>query len=781
MESTSHIASISYQIEVWLNEGKTFEEIENKIKNLQSPDENGKINFPTNLELVGAYSDELNGTSGCAFLDKNTGETIVGFAGTNFHGKFLDGLKDVGTDLGLVVGGYDKDHPRLAGLNKFMTDLEKAGCNITQTTGHSLGGALAAFAAIYYDIPSGVTYNGAPTHGLELPTQWLARYLEGTSMHKLENYKGIITRFVTDEDFLNNISNFGHANYVGNEHLFNNGMGHDMDFFLKGYEQGKISEILGAIKVEWNDLSPVQFDDGTVVSLNKNDLNVKNLWGENGQYSGNGVTITIDPTAFSNLSNNIKNMISSDLKWMVDVIESCETKNNDLKKTENDEINLSGNIADSLNEIGLIEVLRKIEASHGVLSEAGNVALLESLASCDASSVKSKLKGGGWYVGGKYVSSSYYDYLTGNIKKLQEAAEDLHYEVTRVDEFVSVDRYSGMPQAVYRYETLSVIGDAFVDVTNKLLVEAKEVFKGRGLRSGKEDGIVDAISEVIYVEEKNIKQLKSQFEIASSIASGISDNFDGMDNWLSKEQAAGNYEIEAVPDTYKAYLEESNIFDDVKDVIEAYDLQVEEATNELTQKVINDFEYLSERAMNKLNNIYEAINNFRTSINEMVALFDDEVTRTIYEETEMVGQNEFESKTTTTNHGCFKSFFPSSFVSYVEKANKDIFPVTVDLYEAIASINLYNSQFGYLNKYLNTNIEKAIYDAQDLISIVEAHNLMRVKLEVMQAEFVKVDNEIQNEFKGKSIEAYRIQIEEIIKALDYFSLMIGDCFGRNSA
>ncbi|MGL4654426.1 MAG: hypothetical protein ACRCWM_00865 [Sarcina sp.] len=111
-----------------MNAGLTLEEIEQRLIKLQNDNE-----FPANLELVGAYSDELNGTSGCAFLDKNTGETIVGFAGTNFHGKFLDGLKDVGTDLGLVVGGYDKGHPRLAGLNKFMTDLEKAGCNITQT------------------------------------------------------------------------------------------------------------------------------------------------------------------------------------------------------------------------------------------------------------------------------------------------------------------------------------------------------------------------------------------------------------------------------------------------------------------------------------------------------------------------------------------------------------------------------------------------------------------------------------------------------------------------
>ena len=777
MENTSYISDISYQIEVWLDEKMTIEEIKILIIDLQKENK-----FPPNLEFINGYFDEGGGSSGCAFLDKNTGETIVGFAGTNWDGDFHEGLKDGVADLGLAVGGFEEGHPYLDEMDKFMNQLKDEGYNITQTTGHSLGGALAALAAIYYDIPAGITYNGAPTHGYESLEQRINRYINGTSMHKLENYKGKIIRFVSDEDWLNNISNFGHANYVGDAFLINNGKGHDRDFFLDGkMEQKIISNILSSIKVNWNELSDVKFDNGATVGLKESDLIVNNLLGENGQYSGNGVIITIDPEAFSNLSTNLENMILNDIEWLNSTIQACEEKNNALKKSEASEVELSERVADSLNSIGLVDALGKIESSHGVLVESDNTTLLLNITNYNASSVKEKFKGGGWHLDGKSMTEGMYDYIINNIKKFQETSEDLRYEIIRVDEFTSYDRYSGRPQAVYKYETLSVIGEAFVNLTNKLLIETMEVYKGTGLREAKEEGIVDSILEVIEVEKSNIKELSEQIKVTSEIAKGIGINFDEMDRWLSEQikidGTQGEYQVQGVPDTYKAYLDRSSIFDDVKDVIEAYDLQVEEASTKLAEKFINEFEELSNQAKTKLNNIYYAINGFRTATIEMYALMSKEVTRVVYEEKEMTGYNEFELKSTTTNHG---SLFPESFNVYIRDAKKKILPSVEDLYETIASINSYNSQFCYLKEHLSSSVEKAIYDSQELLTIVEAQNLMRIKLEVMKSEFIKVENEFEAEFKGKSIESYRIQLEAIIRALNYFSLMIGDCFGKNS-
>jgi hypothetical protein len=158
MENTSYISKISYQIEDWLFEGKRLKYINNTIENLQEKEE-----FPKNLRLIDIYFDKSFGSSGCAFLDTNTGETIVGFAGTNLDNGIVESSKDIITDgIGLGVTGIHEDSLYMNKANKFIEDLQEKGYNITQTTGHSLGGALCVYIGVNHDIPLITTYNGAP-------------------------------------------------------------------------------------------------------------------------------------------------------------------------------------------------------------------------------------------------------------------------------------------------------------------------------------------------------------------------------------------------------------------------------------------------------------------------------------------------------------------------------------------------------------------------------------------------------------------------------------------
>lgn len=160
MENTSYISKISYTIEMYLNQGKGLNYIKEHIESAQKDGD-----FPQNLKLINAYYDKEYGSSACAFLDTNTGETIVGFAGTNLNNGVSDLINDVKTDaIDLGVTGITKDSEYLKEANEFIEDLREKGYNITQTTGHSLGGALSVYASIYYDIPEAVTYNGAPLY-----------------------------------------------------------------------------------------------------------------------------------------------------------------------------------------------------------------------------------------------------------------------------------------------------------------------------------------------------------------------------------------------------------------------------------------------------------------------------------------------------------------------------------------------------------------------------------------------------------------------------------------
>ncbi|MGL4656646.1 MAG: hypothetical protein ACRCWM_12325 [Sarcina sp.] len=107
-ENTSHISNISYDIENMLSEGKSIEEIESYIRYLKKNGNENGIKFPENLELVDAFFDEKSSIGVCAFLDTNTGQTIVGFAGTNRENKY--GWGDIVADAKIgALGGFHED------------------------------------------------------------------------------------------------------------------------------------------------------------------------------------------------------------------------------------------------------------------------------------------------------------------------------------------------------------------------------------------------------------------------------------------------------------------------------------------------------------------------------------------------------------------------------------------------------------------------------------------------------------------------------------------------
>ena len=124
MENTSRVAKIAYDIETLLYKGKDIDYINEVIKDLQKE---GK--FPVNLQLVDAYLGE-EGTSGCAFLDINTGEVIVGFAGTNKNPGKIEFAKDIIADATIGITGLTPDDEYLKEANEFMNMLEKY--NVTQ-------------------------------------------------------------------------------------------------------------------------------------------------------------------------------------------------------------------------------------------------------------------------------------------------------------------------------------------------------------------------------------------------------------------------------------------------------------------------------------------------------------------------------------------------------------------------------------------------------------------------------------------------------------------------
>ena len=147
----------------------------------------------------------------------------------------------------------------------------------------------------------------------------------------------------------------------------------------------------------------------------------------------------------------------------------------------------------------------------------------------------------------------------------------------------------------------------------KLLEESEKTLEGDGLRTGEEDGISQALTTVLDTAKNNIEELEKTISNTAELCQGLADNFANQDSWISQNiqngKFVGNAPERAMPASYKEYLERDGIFDDVKDVLQAFDNQVEKRSREFAKKVSELYkEHYSEIVTAK--QIVEVMNTF---------------------------------------------------------------------------------------------------------------------------------------------------------------------------
>ena len=134
--STLYASDLSYEFEKARILGANNANIVREAQNVS-----GK-RIPEKLEYLEDTYDETTGTSATAFRDKDTGEIILSYTGTNLESGLKESYKDaIKTDIGEIGLGLDSTHYEPA--YKFYEKIrEKYGDNII-LTGHSLGGNVA--------------------------------------------------------------------------------------------------------------------------------------------------------------------------------------------------------------------------------------------------------------------------------------------------------------------------------------------------------------------------------------------------------------------------------------------------------------------------------------------------------------------------------------------------------------------------------------------------------------------------------------------------------------
>ena len=196
--------------------------------------------IPSNLQYLDDFHDNSTDTSGTAFLDKDSGEVIIAYTGTNPNA-------DIATDVGgiIMAFGYHYDE-----AFKFYERIrQRYGDNIT-LTGHSLGGNIAQRVALEYNAPRTVVYNSAPLY-LEGLIDFKDRIIDYLTpwdsarekiINKEKTFTGQVVRIRTQDDFLNNISMPFLGVYLGEDYLLENSGGHSIDPYITG-DKNQINQI----------------------------------------------------------------------------------------------------------------------------------------------------------------------------------------------------------------------------------------------------------------------------------------------------------------------------------------------------------------------------------------------------------------------------------------------------------------------------------------------------------------------------------------------------------
>ena len=796
--NTLYASDLTYEFEKARINGATDDNI---IKNAE--DIQGK-ELPKGLEYLDDFYDKDTGTSGPAFKDKDTGEVILAYTGTNLdNDKWNDVVK---TDFGRIALGLGNGHVDPA--RKFYEKIRAEYGDDIILTGHSLGGNLAQWIALYYNVQKTIIYNPAPLYippeqivagsnpGLEMvlnqvglslkdaiatPLGFIkdrAKWLFGikTEKDEIEKLKEILTgrviRIQSESDILNNVSDYFRGEYLGVEHILKDAGWHLLGDILNSEklkeELERITRQLYKIKAN------IDIDgDGKIdVRLGELDLKRRNLLNDKASIVS-GEKIQLNPEVLKTLSNNIQMRVLGDLEKVKEITKLCIEKNNKVRMDFNQrKEQVTESIQEELNNTGIPVILDNLRESVGEIIK--NKHLLEVLQQKYQLKMEQFSSNETPLVSG--IRLYPYNYNI-QLDTLRRATAPLLNQSQKEETKDTSNLFKKKPTILKSWQEIE-------NNTKRLLEESDKTFEGDGLRTGKEDGISQSLKQVLEVAEKNIEELEKQLQNTAELTQGLAENFEEQDRWIGTKLQQGIFigsnPMKNMPQSYKAYLERDEIFDDVKDVIQAFDKQVEKRSEEYSGKLTQIMGENLDAFSSGLENWSVFVDDAKRAIVAVEGNYPltVEVAEKYTEEYQEEGETKTTTKTRIRYWGKLKELYPKELVENMTAAQDKIISKKERIGQTIQAIRITKNNLAYLGKDLKKIIEEGVYKAFDLDEIVNSQKIAKRIIEKSQSEIKYVKEHIGTEgMSGEAIKALNQKLEEVNRSLEYYKMFIGDCFG----
>lgn len=768
ISSTAHASNLAYGFETARVDGYGDDKVVAEAQRLRN------YTIPSNLEYLEDMYDPKTGTSGTAFRNKDTGEVILAYTGTNLSFR-PEVFKDVGTDgYEVLTAGGDHYKPAYEFYERVRA---KYGNNIV-LTGHSLGGNIAQRVALEYNVPKTVVYNSAPLYLNEIPKESVSYdkealkaegrrrikegYEEQEKIKELEKkYTGETIRIRSESDV---VSAAGGKN-LGIEYTIKNGGGHPMitlvDSEVGMTEIEKITRHMNKNVVTLD----VNKDGITDIRLNKLDLSAKNLFSGNGEYIPvKGEKIQLNPSVLRNIANNLRSRVLSDLEFIKKINGLCIEKN---QKTRFDFEKRKDHAADRLkrefNNAGVPQVLDNLRDSVGQIIRSKSV--LEGVEKTPRLKLGEIPSDERPYVGDKDLFGMHrynvdlYD-LAGSVRVLLEQCNK--EETRKITDF-----FQGRPTIIKAWREIE-------EHTKKLLDESEKTLEGDGLRTGKEDGISQSLTTVLDVAQKNIGELEKVISNTAEMFQSLADSFEAQDNWigdnLKNGRFVGSLPERKIPRNYGQYLSRDGIFDDVKDVLHAFERQIDKRSGEFAKKISELFNESFGNFEGGLENWYGSAVWFEKYILQVSqnSKLDVEVEK-------KYGDNKGKRR----YWGKLIRLYPESIKNLIITAESTIIPAKRKIGQAIETSKVVKNNLSSLEPQVKEIVKESVYKDLELYEIVSSQRLIAQISNKIVQELEYVLRHINSEgMSGEAITALRTKVRDSEKSFNYYGRFVEDCFGN---
>ena len=756
------------------------------------------------FKVLVVENNENNGMQAMAVapIDSNgeadTSQIVIAYAGTNFKDPL-----DRGTDIQQIIQGkksplefYEmqtlSQHRLPSAKNKFATDPLIPSTKISVTTnqletsekfaekikeeypysdigytGHSLGGYMAIRTAIKNK--SKATVFNAPDPANTLSKDEIKFALKNPGL--IKNYRNP----------MDPIGNFG-GNRLGTAIYVDSVIAHH------GFPGSAIFDVYHTI-ASWTNFD----DDGNLVDKNgkavkkvileeldvENDgkvdfkINVENWYPEklfSPKYVKTvkgSLEIKINHESLQSLSGELKNSIA-DLETALSILNRAETYNNELSsRKENRKETLGQYVADHLKQIQVLDMIGKIDSFFADLeTKKGKYAEFSGYSGRYFSSkfIEEELNNKVFIKenGGRF---EYYE-ISCNLTDVGDSSQGVLSNIRKTGSVPSI----GGKGSIVSLSVRSSIGKLGESVINGFEGRIRESFRGENNRSGFDDGIVDALKEIIQVEKKNVQTLINCFQYMNSTVQLTNYSFNSSDADLgnklkANEEVVGNYQVPTLAVDYNTFLNQSGVFDDVA-VVKAFDNQVDTRTKELSKDVQSKLGDYFQQAKVFMQGSLDSVRKNKDYADKVVA---DYPTQIYYKERKESGiDNE-------------KKYYGSVEGDVRQSGGiKELAQIGAQLVEkhqsTLDNIDIVNEGLSQIEGLLQDSLEELIYGYDNLSGILKAHNIVSQILAKINTQ-ATVFNDLLKKNTGQTINGLNGRLEEIINITNNVNTMVEDCFG----